>query len=592
MVPGAAHAKLECDDCHTGVKQPCQKNMRVAQCKLCHNDQATVLSKSSHAEKLKQQLEKENKTGAAALCATCHGAVVHNIKPVKDESSPVGRSHISATCLSCHAKNQDIDIHKYNESVHGAAMSNGKTKAAECADCHGSHAIDHSQRANSKVFHTTIPQTCGQCHEKERAEYEASVHWTAAKKGFREPPVCTDCHGEHTIRSSQDSSSPTATGNVSKTCAACHGSEKITGKFMLKSDRVESFSESFHGLSDQLGDKRVANCASCHGNHMILPSSDSRSTVYPANLGKTCGNCHKGSAMQFTGEKIHTTNARPSHWSVSLARTLYIWLIVLTIGGMLLHNFLDLRYKARFGMPYHRESAPSPRFSVNERIQHMLLALSFISLAVSGFALKFPNSVFAWPFQWFSVGAGMRHWSHRLAATVFIVLAVYHMLYLAFSARGRQQFKALFPRLQDALDVRNVLRKYVGGSAAPMTLARFNYVEKAEYWALVWGSGVMTVTGLVLLFVNLSLSVLPLWLVDLASTVHYLEALLATLAILVWHTYWVVFDPEVYPLNMTWLKGNPRSEKKTEPAIPEVKLEKAVEPKATEEKVPVAGNRT
>jgi hypothetical protein len=79
-----------------------------------------------------------------------------------------------------------------------------------------------------------------------------------------------------------------------------------------------------------------------------------------------------------------------------------------------------------------------------------------------------------------------------------------------------------------------------------------------EYWALIWGSMVMTLTGVVLLFINLSLSSLPLWAVDLARTIHFWEALLACLAILVWHFYWVFFDPEIYPVNLTWICGNPR----------------------------------
>ena len=86
-------------------------------------------------------------------------------------------------------------------------------------------------------------------------------------------------------------------------------------------------------------------------------------------------------------------------------------------------------------------------------------------------------------------------------------------------------------------------------------------MEKAEYWALVWGTVVMTLTGLVLYFVNTAIANLPLWTIDLAMTIHYWEALLACLAIIVWHGYWVVLDPEYYPLNLTWLLGDPRPRK-------------------------------
>jgi cytochrome b subunit of formate dehydrogenase len=195
---------------------------------------------------------------------------------------------------------------------------------------------------------------------------------------------------------------------------------------------------------------------------------------------------------------------------------------------------------------------------VGERLQHAALAVSFIVLAVSGFALKYPQSPFAWPFQFFDGGAGVRRWSHRAAAFLFMGLAVYHVAYLALTARGRAQFRALRPRGQDVKDFFAVLRLYLGGEGPKPTLPAFAYPEKAEYWALVWGSVIMTVTGLVLLFVNLSLSRLPLWGVDLALVIHLMEATLAGLAILVWHGYWVVFDPEYYPLNLTFWIGNPR----------------------------------
>ncbi|MCY3023132.1 MAG: cytochrome b/b6 domain-containing protein [Planctomycetota bacterium] len=558
VTPASTHAGLECDECHTGVKQPCHKGMRVAQCKTCHSDQATALNGATHAEKLKKCLAKDGEVKPMAVCMSCHGTDVHNLRKVKDAAGPASRGNVSTMCLKCHEKEQHIAVGRYTSSVHGLAMANGKTKAAECADCHGSHAIDHSQRLSSKVFRTNIPQTCGHCHPEEKKQYEASTHWASASKGYHEPPVCTDCHGEHSIRSSQDVTSPTFAGNVTKTCAACHASEKITAKFMLQADRVKSFRDSFHGLSGELGDLRAANCASCHGNHMILPSSDSRSSVYPANLGHTCGNCHPGADTRFSNARIHTTTERPSHWTVAAVRVIYIWLIILTIGGMLIHNLLDILYKATRGLPYHRQPGLAPRFSVNERIQHALLALSFILLAVSGFALKFPDSVFAWPFQQFSAGPEVRRWIHRGCAGVFVLLAAYHLLYLLASARGRAQRKALWPSLQDVRDVKSVLLRYLRRSNAELQLPAFAYTEKAEYWALVWGGTVMTVTGLVLLFVNLSLSNLPLWAVDLARTIHYWEAVLAALAILVWHGYWVVLDPEHYPLNLTWLIGDPR----------------------------------
>jgi len=83
--------------------------------------------------------------------------------------------------------------------------------------------------------------------------------------------------------------------------------------------------------------------------------------------------------------------------------------------------------------------------------------------------------------------------------------------------------------------------------------ARFNYAEKAEYWALVWGTGLMGITGVMLWAKVWVGNLLARWWVDVATAVHYYEAILATLAILLWHLYQVFFDPDVYPMNGAWL---------------------------------------
>ncbi|RMF71338.1 MAG: hypothetical protein D6738_14170, partial [Acidobacteria bacterium] len=84
---------------------------------------------------------------------------------------------------------------------------------------------------------------------------------------------------------------------------------------------------------------------------------------------------------------------------------------------------------------------------------------------------------------------------------------------------------------------------------------RFSYVEKAEYWALIWGTIVMVVTGLMLWFDNELVQYFPKGSFDVALMIHYWEAWLATLAILVWHMYWTVFNPAVYPMNPAWING-------------------------------------
>ena len=81
------------------------------------------------------------------------------------------------------------------------------------------------------------------------------------------------------------------------------------------------------------------------------------------------------------------------------------------------------------------------------------------------------------------------------------------------------------------------------------------YPEKMEYLAVVWGTLIMAISGVVLWFENLALAWGPKWITDLATVVHFYEAILATLAIVVWHFYSVIFDPLVYPMDGAWLTG-------------------------------------
>ena len=83
----------------------------------------------------------------------------------------------------------------------------------------------------------------------------------------------------------------------------------------------------------------------------------------------------------------------------------------------------------------------------------------------------------------------------------------------------------------------------------------FTYAEKAEYWALIWGTIVMAVTGMMLWAEVAVGNYFPRWWLDVATAVHFYEAVLATLAILVWHFYQVFFDPDAYPMNWAWWDG-------------------------------------
>jgi cytochrome b subunit of formate dehydrogenase len=188
-----------------------------------------------------------------------------------------------------------------------------------------------------------------------------------------------------------------------------------------------------------------------------------------------------------------------------------------------------------------------------ERVEHALLVVSFVTLAWTGFALKFSDQWWARPSM--VRDGNLRSIVHRIAAVVFVAVTLAHAVSLIANRRLRRHWMELFPKAQDAREALANFSYNVGLRSAPPGRSPHSYIEKAEYWAVVWGAGVMIVTGLVLWGNNLMLALFPkLWL-DVATSIHFYEALLATLAIVVWHFYTVIFDPDVYPMDTAWLTG-------------------------------------
>jgi cytochrome b subunit of formate dehydrogenase len=189
------------------------------------------------------------------------------------------------------------------------------------------------------------------------------------------------------------------------------------------------------------------------------------------------------------------------------------------------------------------------------RLTHAMVMISFITLVGTGFALKFPEATWVKLFQALDPASSIRGLVHRIAAVVMIAATVIHFIHLAWSRRDRVSLVELLPSLQDGKDIFNMIRFNLGLTSQRPTFGMFGYAEKMEYWAFMWGTVVMAVTGLILWAENLSLRYFPIWVMDAATAAHWYEAILATLSILVWHWYLVIFDPDVYPMDLAWLTG-------------------------------------
>jgi formate dehydrogenase gamma subunit len=195
------------------------------------------------------------------------------------------------------------------------------------------------------------------------------------------------------------------------------------------------------------------------------------------------------------------------------------------------------------------------RWTRNERTQHWLMAISFTVLVITGFGLKYPDAWWVRPFAGVDWLFNLRGWMHRLAGGTFLLLCVYHVFYMGLTHRGRVLWAALMPKKKDISDlVRNILYNLTGRGEAPK-FSHFSYMEKMEYFALIWGTVIMGITGVMLWYQDMTLRFFPFWVIDLVTVIHLYEAWLATLAIVIWHLYYVIFNPDIYPLNRTMVGG-------------------------------------
>jgi predicted CXXCH cytochrome family protein len=573
----AGHGKPEvpCMACHgthdvVAMKDPSFRfapSRQTETCGSCHGAVQARLLASDHGKAIARIAPR------SPTCLACHRTAVTAGSGAELAALKLTQERL---CLSCHLRDKSVRdaaaptagfISSFEHSVHGAALARGNARAPTCIDCHGAHDARHGFDSSSPVNKMRVQQVCGRCHETESRQYDASVHGLALHKGNKDAPACTDCHGEHGILSPKDPLSPVSAANVSaRVCSPCHTSVRVTEKWNLPRNRTQTFSDSYHGLAARGGVVEVANCASCHGTHDILPSSDPASRISPANLARTCGasGCHPGANARFATGKVHVVSTAKEQPLLYWIATLYLILIFTVVGGMLVHNFLDFLRKSKRHMQIRRGELVEPpagrrlylRMTLGERLQHGALMVSFVLLVVTGFMLRYPDAWWVLSLRRFSPAAfDVRSKIHRISALVMVASSLYHVAYVTLTARGRQFLRDIWWRGQDLRDAIAVLRYNTGVSKEKPRFDRFSYIEKSEYWALVWGTIVMAATGTIMWFDNTFIGLLTKLGYDVSRAIHFYEAWLATLAILVWHFYFVIFNPDAYPMNMSWLTG-------------------------------------
>jgi formate dehydrogenase gamma subunit len=562
---GNIHEDHDCSECHVKPSKDAGEHYDGGgklklNCAGCHEDEADAfMTRDIHGQALKDG----NKM--APGCTDCHSGG-HQIKPLSSVESGLSPLNQPESCGKCHDEAHFSDqpgiakrklVQRYKTGVHWQRLLEGK-KAASCTDCHGSHSILPSSDPLSSVSQIGLLTTCAQCHPDETKTYSTGSHGKTLLHGNHDVPTCTTCHGDHDMASLAVQSSGKRDFSATQVCMWCHGNERIMARYALDTSPVDSYLNDFHGLSQRGSFGTTATCADCHDPHHSLPASHPKSRMHIDNRGAACGKCHGQSTdsfiMSFTHKKAKgdmSTRGRVVGW----VTWIYIILIVVTIGGMLLHNAIVWFFYSRRKRRYQEQNGAIVRMTRFERGWHWVLLITFSLLGLTGFALSYADTA---PLSWlYTVGLteSTRAWLHRLNAILMLGDMGVFLIYKTFTSRGRLWWTQMWPRWRDIVDFWKNMSYHLGFSSERPRFPMFNYGEKAEYWALWWGTAVMALTGFVLWFSELLPAESPSWMFEVARVIHFYEAILATLAIIVWHFFNTVYHPAEYPMDTCWLTG-------------------------------------
>lgn len=564
LLSKSVHSGLSCSNCHSyAANNPKEHRLKkgervAADCYVCHPNIAAEHKESIHGLSILEGMKE------AAHCWDCHGS--HSITAISSSQSKVSSKKIEHTCGKCHDNPAFNDKHvstvkqpgkKYATSVHGKLVAAGSKTAPTCATCHGVHNIKNRVQENSMISATGITDVCIKCHKQITEEYTKSIHWLAVKKGIRNAPTCNDCHSEHEIFAINTNSRRQEIKRMQEyTCLTCHNNLLLAYRYNINQRNVNSYQDSYHGLAVMHGDDKAAMCIDCHGMHKILPKYHHESSVNPDNIVSTCKKCHTKATAEFAKSYSHDTDPNTFSFKLeNIIRTVYFWIIIIIVGIMLIHNLIifihDIRLKYKTEVSKIRIS----RFTKNELYQHTLLMATFMILAITGFQLKYPNSWWAEGLTYIGLTEDIRRYVHRASAILMIILSVYHVIYLLFTRRGRAVLYSILPRYSDVTSGIQTILYYLRLKKEYPEFDQYDYTEKVEYWALIWGTIIMGLTGIVLWFPALFTTFLPSWSIKVSEIIHFYEAILASLAILIWHWFFVIMRVNDFPISHTTLDG-------------------------------------
>lgn len=189
------------------------------------------------------------------------------------------------------------------------------------------------------------------------------------------------------------------------------------------------------------------------------------------------------------------------------------------------------------------------RFLVSDRVLHLLLLVSFTMLAITGLVQKYADLGISVAVIRALGGIEQTRVIHHTFAVILILTSIAHAVQVGYRVYVQRKSMSMLPTLGDVTDFFAAVKYNLGLSRQKPRFPRFNFIEKIEYWAVVWGTVLMTLTGYVLWNPVLVTQYLPGEIVPAAKIAHGMEAVLAVLSILIWHAYYVhvkVFNKSMF----------------------------------------------
>jgi len=554
------HAGVACARCHSEVRtsldRPCKSIHNPVDCSVCHAKEVQDHQTSAHG-KLRAKGDTD-----APTCLDCHEK--HATQNHRLPTSATFARNVPKLCARCHRSGEKaakrIDkrmshiVGSYEMSIHGKGLvESGLVVSATCTNCHSTHNVLPPEDPKSKVNKANIADTCGTCHNGIEETFKTSIHWPGENNKGKKLPTCETCHTSHTI-SRTDAEGFRIT--MMKQCGQCHQTEANT------------FFDTYHGKVSRLGSEGAAKCYDCHGIHDILSVTNPESHLGRKNVVKTCGKCHSGAHKRFAGYLTHATHHDPDKYPfLFYAFWAMTALLVGTLTFAVLHTlaWLFRLWRTREHWQPHKLMPKDKlyrRFERPQRLLHLVMIISFFTLALTGMALKF--SFMGWAQVLSAVMGGFESMSylHRIAAlTQLGIFAVHLWQVRKLKQSSGKSWKAFILSSDSMLFNKTDLKQFIGqikwffGKGERPHYGRYTYWEKFDYFAVFWGIFIIGSTGLILWFPEIFTYILPGQAVNIATIIHSDEALLAVGFIFTVHFFNTHFRPDKFPIDPVIFTG-------------------------------------